>query len=128
MHARVRSSVVDPKAEQDLSVIAMEGVDGVGASSAASSVSSSPTVDLQTTKSTSLVFALGDGGSPTGPTLPAGWVQMDKWTSGAGAGTSWVQFYNDPIGTARTTVTVKDGEAATSSWSMVAVELKGDGD
>jgi hypothetical protein len=53
---------------------------------------------------------------------------MDKWTSGAGAGTSWVQFYNDPIGTARTTVTVKDGEAATSSWNMVAVELKGDGD
>ena len=125
--AAVRSRLVDPHSEQQLSVIAMEGVDGVGASSAGSSVSGPPTLELTTTKSTSLVFALGDGGSAGGMTFPLGWVQMDKWTSGPGTGASWTQFSNQPTGAAGTAVTVKSGERTTSPWNMVAVELVNDG-
>jgi hypothetical protein len=125
--AAVRARAAAPRSAQQLTVIALEGVDGVGASSSGSGASGSPSVDLRTTKSTSLVFALADAGSGAGRALPRGWVHLDDWTGGSGRTGSWTQFSNQPTGAAGTAVKVTGGEPTMSPWDMVAVELVNDG-
>jgi Bacterial Ig domain/Lysyl oxidase len=110
-----------------LRVIGMEGVDGVGASSAGSGTSDAPAVDLTTTEGTSLVFALGSGGSAVSPRFPTGWVRLDESSAGATTSPSWTQFSNQPTGAAGTVVAVKAHESSASRWNLVAVELVNDG-
>ena len=65
----VTSTLAQPGHDQDLTVVALEGTDGVGASSAASATAGPPNLVLTTTRSTSLVFAVGaSGGAMAGPT------------------------------------------------------------
>jgi hypothetical protein len=125
--ATIDSRLAGDHSKQQLSVIAMEGVDGVGASTSATGTSGSPTVDLKTSKSTSLVFALAEAAGAEGVALPPGWVRMDRWTGGPAAGASWTEFSNQPTGSAGAVVKVSSGSPTASPWSMVAVELVNDG-
>jgi hypothetical protein len=113
--------------DQSVTVIAMEGTAGVGASVSASAASGAPTLSLTTTKRTSLTFAVGnDWGSAVARTLPAGWVSLNQWVDMTGD-TFWSQYTNVPVPAAGTRVTVSDTAPTTDRWNLVAVELTGDG-
>ncbi len=114
--------------DQDLTVIAMEGTDGVGASAAASAPSGAPKVSLTTTSAPSLVFAVGDDwDTATARTMPAGWVPLDQWLDSRTGDTYWSQYTNVPVSAAGTLVTASDTAPTADRWNMVAVELIGDG-
>jgi hypothetical protein len=111
-----------------LSVIAMEGGDGTGATASASGATGAPTVRLRTESSTSLVFAVGhDWDSATARQLPVGWVMLDQWLDGSAGDTYWSQYTNQPTGAARTLVTVTDRAPTHDDWDLAAVELINDG-
>jgi Bacterial Ig domain/Lysyl oxidase len=114
--------------DQDLTVIAMEGTDGVGASAAASAPSGAPSVSLTTTSATSLVFAVGDDwDSATPRTLPPGWVPLDQWLDTSTGDTYWSQYTNVPVPAAGTKVTASDTAPSTDRWNLAAVEVTSDG-
>ena len=58
--ATVTSTPARSGYSEDLTVIAMQGTDGVGASVTASGASGAPSASLTTTKANSLVFAVGN--------------------------------------------------------------------
>jgi Bacterial Ig domain/Lysyl oxidase len=109
---------------QDLTVIAMEGTAGVGASVAASAPTGAPTVNLTTTKATSLVFAVGnDWDRAVARTLPAGWVKLNQWVNTNAGDTYWSQYTNQPTGPAGSVVIASDTAPTNDQWNLVAVEL-----
>ena len=112
---------------QDLTVIAMEGVSGIGASVAGSATSGAPSVSLTTTAPTSLVFAVGhDWDNAIARTLPSGWVPLEQWVNTASGDTFWTQYTNTPTGHAGSLVKVNDTAPTTDQWNLVAVELLND--
>jgi hypothetical protein len=114
--------------DQSLTVIAMEGTDGVGASASASGASGAPTLSLTTTEPSSLVFAVSsDWTSATAPTLPAGWVRLRQWLDTKSGDAFWSQYTNVPVQSAGTQITVGDTAPTTDRWNLAAVELTGDG-
>jgi hypothetical protein len=126
--ATVTSTQLHSGYDQSLTVIAMEGTNGVGASASASASSGAPTLSLTTTKPTSLVFAVGnDWDRATGRTLPAGWVSLDQWLDTTSGDTFWSQYTNVPVPAAGTQVAVGDSAPVVDRWNLVAVELTGDG-
>ena len=126
--ATVTSTELKSGYAQDLTVIAMEGTAGVGASAAASASTGAPTVKLTTTKATSLVFAVGnDYDRAVARTLPAGWVILDQWVNTAIGDTYWSQYTNQPTGPAGSVVTVSDTAPTNDRWNLVAVELVNSG-
>jgi len=127
--ATVTSAELSPGYAQDLTVIAMEGTSGVGASAASSAPSGAPAVQLTTTEATSLVFAVGNDWANAVPrTLPGGWVLLDQWVNNGSGDTFWSQYTNQPTGAAGTVVTASDTAPTGDQWNMVAVELVNSGD
>ena len=127
-NATVKSTLSANGYSQDLTVIAMEGVKGIGASVAASAASGAPSTNLTTTGATSLVFAVGnDWDNSVARTLPVGWVTLDQWLNTSAGDTYWSQYTNTPTGPAGSVVTVNDTAPTTDSWNMVAVELLNSG-
>jgi hypothetical protein len=125
--ATVTSTPARSGYDQSLTVIAMEGTAGVGASASASAASGAPTLRLTTTRPTSLIFAVGnDWDSAVARTLPAGWVSLRQWVDMTGD-TYWSQYANVPVQAAGTPVRVSDTAPAADRWNLVAVELTGDG-
>jgi len=124
--ATVTSSLAKHGFDEHVTVIAMGGVDGVGASSAASSTAGAPDVEVRTISDTSLVFAVGEGGGTALRSLSFGWVPLNEWTDTATHETSWSQYTNDPTGESGTLVTVRDEAPTNGPWNMVAVELVND--
>jgi hypothetical protein len=113
---------------QDLTVIAYEGVKGVGASVAGSASNGAPNLKLTTTGGTSLVYAVGnDWDNPTPRTFPSGWVALDQWANTGAGDDYWSQYTNVPTGPAGSVITVSDTAPTNDSWNMVAVELLNDG-
>ncbi len=126
--ASVTSTLARPGYGQDLTVIAMEGVKGIGASVAGSSSSSAPSINLTTTAAKSLVFSVGrDWDNAIARTLPAGWVTLEQWLNASTGDTSWSQYTNAPTGTVGTAVSVGDVAPTTDRWDLAAVELLNDG-
>ena len=125
--ATVTSKLGNSGYDQDLSVIAMEGLKGVGASSAASGTGGSPSLTLRTSNPTSLVFAVADGKSALARTLPEGWVGLSQWIDRSSQSTYWSQYTNWPTGASGTVVPVTATAPSGGPWNMAAVELSGDG-
>jgi hypothetical protein len=126
--ATVKSTQAVPGYDQSLTVMAMEGTSGVGASAAMSGPAGGPSLNLTTTKPTSLIFAVGDDwDSAVGRTLPPGWVGLNQWLDNGTADTYWSQYTNVPIPAAGTVVNVGDAAPTTDRWNLAAVELPGDG-
>jgi hypothetical protein len=115
--------------DQDLTVVAYEGVDGVGASAAGSASTGAPNVSLTTTApstSVSLVFAAGEDYSRAVNHVPVpGQVIQDQWLDAQTGDTYWSQYTNSPSPTA-TRVTMADSSPTGDRWNLVAVELIGD--
>jgi hypothetical protein len=126
--ATVTSTELRSGYPQDLTVIAMEGTAGVGASAAASAPTGAPKVKLTTTRATSLVFAVGnDYKRAVARTLPAGWVILDQWVNTSAHHTYWSQYTNQPTGRAGSVITVTDKAPTNDPWNLVAVELVNSG-
>lgn len=126
--ATVTSTQAHSGYDQSLTVIAMEGTGGVGASATASGPSGPPTLSLTTTKATSLVFAVGDDwDNAIARTLPAGWVILNQYLDTVSGDAFWSQYTNVPVPAAGTQVTVSDTAPTTDQWNLVAVELTGGG-
>jgi hypothetical protein len=125
--ATVTSAQAHAGYDQSLTVIAMEGTSGVGASASASGASGPPTLTLTTTKASSLVFAVGnDWDNAITRTLPTGWVSLNQWLDTSTGDTFWSQYTNIPVQAAGTQVTVNDTAPTTDRWNLAAVELTGD--
>jgi hypothetical protein len=113
---------------QDLTVIAMEDVSGVGASVTASGSSGAPSVNLTTQGATSLVFAVGnDWDNAVARTLPGNWTMLDQWVNTGAGDTYWSQYTSIPTGAAGSVVPVRDTAPTSDRWNLVAVELLNDG-
>ena len=99
--ATVTSTEAKTGYSQSLTVIAMEGVKGVGTAVAGSGSTGAPSVNLTTTGPTSLVFAVGnDWDGAVARTLPSGWVMLDQWVNTGVGDTYWTQYTNAPTGPA----------------------------
>jgi hypothetical protein len=126
--ATVTSTQLRSGYDQSLTVIAMEGTSGVGASASASASSGAPQLSLTTTKPTSLVFAVGsDWDRATARTLLTGWISLNQWLDTTSGDTFWSQYTNVPVPAAGTLVTVGDSAPVIDKWNLVAVELTGEG-
>jgi hypothetical protein len=122
--ARVHSTEAQPGFAQDLTVIALEGVSGIGAAAGSSGVSRAPDVALTTTRRTSVVFAVGnDPGHAEARTWPPGWVPLSQVLDTASGRSHWSQYTNDPTGPAGSFVAVRDTAPTKDGWNLVAVEL-----
>lgn len=125
--ATVRSQPSRGGYVQDLTVIAIQGVGGVGASVAASATTGAPTTGLTTAGAKSLVFAVGnDWDRAVARVLPAGWVSLEQWLATTSGDTFWSQYTNAPTGPAGSVITVGDLAPTTDRWNLVAVELRND--
>jgi hypothetical protein len=114
---------------ESLSVVALEGSDGVGATAHASGRDGAPQVTLKTLAATSLVFAAGnDWDRAAARKLPVGWVLLDQWLNRDTGDTYWSQYTNHPTGKAGTRVSVEDTAPTDDSWNLAAVELVNSGD
>ena len=110
--------------DESLTVVAMEGADGVGARAHASGASGAPHVTLTTLAATSLVFAAGnDWDRAAARKLPVGWVMLDQWLSTGTGDTYWSQYTNHPSGKAGTHVAVRVTAPTDDRWNLAAVEL-----
>jgi hypothetical protein len=126
-NATVTSTLTERGSDQSLTVIGMEGIIGVGASSSASGTGGIPSAVLRTAHPTSLVFAVADTDGLAVPTLPPGWVGLRQWVDRGGQFTSWSQYTNQPTGEPGTIVTAKTASPVAGPWNLAAVELPGDG-
>jgi hypothetical protein len=125
--ATVRSTLAKSGYAQSLSVIAMQGTNGVGASAVAAGANGAPTVSLTTTGPKSLVFAVGnDWDRAVARTLPAGWTMLDQFVNTSSGDTFWSQYTNQPTGAAGSVVVATDTAPTNDQWNMVAVELIND--
>jgi Bacterial Ig domain len=129
--ATVRSILSRPRYGQALTVIAMEGVSGIGASAGASASHGAPKVHMVTTGSTSLVFAVGNDQAlrpdrrAVDP-LGNGWVPLDQWQDIANGSSNWSQYTNDPTGPVGSPVLAAAGAPPHDSWNLAAVEFLND--
>lgn len=113
----------------NLSVVAMEGADGVGATAAGSAASGAPSIHLRTLARTSLVFAAGnDWDTATARRLPVGWQMLDQRLDSGTGDTFWSQYTNQPTGPRGSRVTVSDLGPTGDRWNLAAVELINSGD
>ncbi len=125
----VRSRPARSGYDQDLTVIAMEGTLGVGASVSGSAASGAPGLNVTTTKAASLVLAVGnDWDTATARTLPTGLVMLDQWPDTRTGDTFWSEYTNQTTGAAGTVVHIGATAPTGDRWNMVAIELKGDDD
>jgi hypothetical protein len=112
---------------QSLSVIAMQGTNGVGASAVGAGANGAPTVNLTTTEPKSLVFAVGnDWDRAAARTLPAGWTMLDQFLNTSSGDAFWSQYTNQPTGAAGSVVAATDTAPTNDQWNLVAVELIND--
>ena len=109
-----------------LTVVAMEGTTGPGASVAAAGLGDRPVVRLTTTRPTALGFSAGIvGGSSTH--VPPGWAPISRWSARTGAWSTWVQYTNQPASVAGTEVAIPVPSASRGRWTTIALELPGTG-
>ncbi len=124
--ASVTSASPDARDTQRFDVIAMEGVEGIGAAATSSGSAGIPAVRLVTTGDTpALVFAVGSS-TRVGPVRHDGWVPTDGWANSAGEA-SWSVYTNQPTLRAGTVVTAPGPASGSGGWAMASVELEGDG-
>ena len=123
----VKSTPAKSGFSQSLSVIAMQGTNGVGASVIGSGATGAPSVNLTTTAPQSLVFAVGnDWDQAISRTLPSGWTMLDQFINTGSGDTFWSQYTSDPTGAAGSVVTTRDVAPTADQWNLVAVELVND--
>ena len=114
--------------DQSLTVIAMQGTGGIGASIGGGAPSGAPSVTLTTRGAGSLVFGVGnDWDAATSRTTGANQVLLHQWADGGSGDTFWSQNTTAPVGPAGTVATLNDTAPVTDQWNLAAVEILADG-
>lgn len=120
----VRSALSRTGFDQSLTVVALKGVSGVGASAGASALNGAPTVQLTTSAPGAWVFAVGnDWDSAVARTLGPGQTMVHEWVDTGVGDTFWVQRLTNAVPSAGTVVTLNDTAPTTNRWNLVAVEV-----
>ncbi len=110
--------------DQSLTVLALTGASGVGASAGASAASGAPSVTLTTTGSKAWVFGVGnDWDGAVARTLGTGQTMVHQWVDTPVGDTFWVQQLSNAVAAAGTAVTISDTAPTTNRWNLTAVEV-----
>jgi hypothetical protein len=110
---------------QSLTVVAFTGVSGIGASNAASGLSTNATASLVTQAAGSILYAVGnDFDRGIARTIPAGQTKVHEFLAPTGD-TFWVQAGSAPIATAGATAALNATvPAPNDQWNFAIVEVK----
>jgi Bacterial Ig domain/Lysyl oxidase len=123
-HKKVKSKLALKGFSQELTVIAMQGAKGAGATVAGGASSGEPSVTLSTQGGRSLVYAVGsDADHAIGRTLGSNQTLMRQELDTAAGKTFWSQFTSAITGPAGSLVTLNDTAPTGDRWNMAAVEI-----
>ena len=122
--ATVTSSQSAGGFDQSLTVIALQGADGIGASASADAPSGAPSVTLTTKGAGSLVFGVGNDWDTATPRTPgADQVVLHQWADASSGDTFWSQNTTAPLGPAGAVATLNDTAPTADRWNLAAVEV-----
>jgi hypothetical protein len=111
--------------DQELTVLALRGSGGAGASAHAAAASGGPRVHLTTKAAGSLSYAVGnDYDSATARTVGSGQALVSQWVDTGTGDTYWVQGRTSVSSGAHKSVTLGDSAPTTDQWNLAAVEIK----
>jgi hypothetical protein len=122
--AAVRSVQAQSGFDQLLTVVALRGASGVGASASAGAASGAPSISLTATSAGSLVLAAGDDWDTATARTPApGQVLLSQLVDGGPGDTFWSQAASGTAPAAGSRVTVNDTAPVGDRWNLAAVEV-----
>jgi hypothetical protein len=120
----VNSTESQANFNQTLTVLALSGASGVGASAAAGAPSGAPTVSLTSTAAGSAVFAAGnDYDNAATRTLATGQAQLNQTLDQRTGDTYWSQYATAPSTAAGQVMTLSDTAPSADHYNMVGVEV-----
>jgi Bacterial Ig domain len=123
----VKSTLKVKGFDQQLTLIAMQGSNGAGASSAVGAISGAPGVSLITTRAGSLVYGVGsDWDTATARALGPNQTLMRQDLDTVSGKTFWSQFTSALTGPVGETVALNDTAPTGDEWNMAAVEIISD--
>lgn len=123
-NATVSSTQSNTGYDQSLTVVAVKGTAGVGASASANAATGAPSANLTTTKAGSLIFGVGsDWDSATSRTLLSGQTLQHQWVDTPAGDTFWTQSLSAPTGAAGSATTIGDSAPTNDRWNFAAVEI-----
>ena len=124
--ASVKSTPAIRGYDQAVTVIALQGTNGTGASAVASAASGAPTAGVTTTQSNSLVFATGiDSTAATARTAGSNQLLLAQYLDTRATDVFWVQQTTAQAGPAGSVVTVSDTAPTSDAWNLAVVEVIG---
>jgi hypothetical protein len=124
LNATVTATAADSGYKQSLTVVALSGAYGVGASAAASAAKGAPSIGLTATEAGSVAFATGDDSAGgTARTLGAGQELLAQTVEASAGDTYWSQYATTPSSAAGQTLTLDDTAPTTDPWDLAAVEV-----
>jgi large repetitive protein len=107
-----------------LTVVALSGAAGVGASAHANGASGAPTVSLTTTVAGSIVFGVGnDPSAPTARTVGTGQTLIHQDSDTGWWEDYWAQRVTAATPSAGVSATINDTAPAGDKWNLAAVEI-----
>ncbi len=110
--------------DQTLTVIAVRGASGVGATATASALSGAPSVKLVTRSAGSWMLAAGnDWDTATARTVGSGQFIVSQFLDARTQNTYWVQGTTDPSTASGQTVTLNDTAPTGDRWNLAALEV-----
>jgi len=111
--------------DQSLTVIAVKGSSGAGASASAGASTGAATVSLVTTKAGSLIFGVGnDWDNATSRTVPSNQTMQHQYVDTGSGDTFWAQGLTNPTGAAGSSATINDTAPTGDRWNLAAIEVK----
>jgi len=120
----VQSVPLQANYDQSLTVVALTGASGVGASNGANAASGAPSVTLTTTAANAWVFGVGnDWDRAVARTLGTGQTMVHQWVDTGAGDTFWVQRLSNAVTAAGTVATINDTAPTADRWNLTAVEV-----
>jgi hypothetical protein len=120
----ITSTLAAPANTQSLSVFAIQGASGVGATAGASAVTGLPNIAVKTTKQGSWVFAVGNDPDRDVPHVSsAGRMMVHEDIDEADGDATWLETTPAPTPVAGTSVSFPHKYPAHDRWDMSAIEL-----
>jgi len=124
LNAEVTATAKDSGFAQSLTVVALSGASGVGASTTADASKGAPTIALTSTEAGSVAFAAGeDPVTATGRTLGSGQELLTQSLATGAGDTFWAQYATSASSAAGQTLTLDDTAPSKDAWNLAAVEV-----
>jgi hypothetical protein len=120
----VTSSATQAGYDQSLTVVAVSGARGTGASADGGASSGAPSVSVTTTAGGSMVFGVGDDyDNAIGRTLGTGQALLSQWLDTTTGDTYWTQYATTPSSAPQQTMSIVDTAPTGDQWNLAAVEV-----